>query len=373
MKNLLKISLVSLFGVATALAVAPRVAQVKEETMFQSVSGHHHVSRFIDPGVGEQYVTIDVNETKSVFLLEGEYEEYTFTATSTNGLYTVETLGDCITRLCVQMPDYSRIFDAGAEQGNNNAKVNFRATYNQQIKIYVYLEENPFGLHHAGIVQLRLRRQKFNAFTFESGIYNGDGVNSYSMTTTSHYTVPSEKFAVKFNCTNYVNEENLHVGGYWDPVGEKMQGEYVFFAGDAVPANLKFAYNSYMVGNISLEYVLNQTKLAFWSGSQTAKAVTGGSFASFSVQVGAECAIGFEKSVDTSRMKKFTDNFFTRFNDGYSVNECVAYAKNKFGFFETDVKSVKVFGNGNLTIYSTTVSNGAFTINDGFEQHEYFN
>lgn len=101
---------------------------------------------------------------------------------------------------------------------------------------------------------------------------------------------------------------------------------------------------------------MNNVKVAVWASCKSSALNTvGQSLVTYSVLKGAKAALGFNKTIDNSSAKRFTDKFFESLADGKSVS-AAAVAASKLLFLDSSVKDYLIAGNGNTVVTTPTVN-----------------
>ena len=279
-----------------------------------------------------------------------------------DGYYTVETFGAYNTQLCVDTTYNGRVFDSGNEKKDGNAKITFEATRGRKVSIFVVGDEADVGQ----TTTLLVRKQKFSSFVFRAG------TGEYNISTGNDNIVPNSLFSNKMNYTTNVNSRYEEIGGV-NETKEAFNSEIVFFSGHGSPNSLTFANNT----RLNFQYTqylsnpysvldMRETKLVFLSACQTADTSVCQHpeedlcIAEFLVQQGAKCSVGFESTVSTYDSKLFSDYFFNKFYQGFTVGAAIDYAKSNFQT-GNPVLSVRIFGDESITINNFN-SNGEFFI-----------
>ena len=353
MNSIIALGLLACFGFSTMPLndIGPYIPNIKDEMI--SIKELKFILLH-DP------IPITLDNPLTVSLYKTPHSYYQFNPSS-DGYYVVETLGEYNTKLCVESTLTGRVFDLGNEKKDNNAKITFKATRGNKVRFFVAGDENGNCS-----TTLLLRKQKFSSFVFRAG------TGEYDISTGNDNTVPNSLFNSNMNYTTYINNRYETIDGV-NTTKDALNSEIVFFSGHGSPNSLVFAnhtrlsfsYTQYLPNPYSV-LDMRQTKLAFLSACQTADTSMCQHpeedlcIAEFLVQQGAKCSVGFESTISTSDGKLFSDYFFNKFYQGWTVDAAIEYAKSNFSN-GSPISSVKIFGDKNVTINSFE-TNGEFFI-----------
>ena len=349
MKNFLKICFVLTIGFSVCQSVQPVYSCITKSNHLSEESVLKTRAITSKPRVIKLYDPINISMVKY------DVKSFVFTSNA-DAYYAVETFGEHFTQLRVELPNGFVIFDSGAEKNDNNAKILFKGGKNETYKIHVKLVKTSNNAF-TGKFDLLVRQQEFNTFTFSPitpETYHGD------LDTTNKDLIPYQLFRKKMYYRNFINKR--YIGSECDEINSLFNTEYVLFGGHGTPDGIEFAYNTVMETKYT-NFSMKQARLVFLDSCQCAGTSTKNeyNFAQALINRGAKCVIAFEKTVYEQSSTEFGGYFYTKYAEGASVNESVKYAKEKMSK-RPELQSVKVYGNGQLTINTPTLSNGYFSI-----------
>ena len=363
MKNLLKISLAAMFGVAT-LAAAPKMNQLDNKLSMEEVSvqSSKAFGDFTFGGFGNP-TPISLGTTTFNASLALVYK-YSFTAPA-KGYYVVEAFSNDQTFLCVKKGTDLCIYDGGDERGDNNAKVRFLASKNGVYTIYIARDGSLVPLVHED-VSLTVRKGESVAIVDDYGNYYGSNIVTY------------HNNFVYNNMQGYYQHTTYNMT-YKDEIINKLNNEMFYITGQADVPNLNsLRCYGYMSPNGAFTTAdigdMSNTRLALWGINYSGR--TGG-FAQTSVNHGAKCAIGFYGTwtsnynydcPDLTEIGEFCRLLISYLcsNRNKTIQEGLNYIYNTYYRFSNFTSYVRVFGNSHIKLFQNTASNHPFDITKTF-------
>ena len=310
---------------------------------------------------------IYLNELKNVSVSSGSYQCYTYTP-QTNQFFVVETFGNYDTKIKVTNTTTGTIIDDDSGVGNN-ARIYFQAIQNQTL--YIYTQIWGYG---SATYQIQLRKQTFSMFAFNVP----DDIN-----TIPDLVSPYSSFSSIFDCKQYENVEASYALQNDERFLARVNSEIFFFSGHGTGndsgstqgGDVVFYNSTYISTSTNLN--MSRAKVAMWSACFSANDhnTSFNSVANYSVQCGAISAVGFLYSVYPNSARTFTDWFFYCLSDGCTVTQSAADAASMLWNPWDNVRDYVVFGNGNVVVTDSTISNSSFytgskgSINIPFENY----
>lgn len=291
-----------------------------------------------------------LNEKKLVYLSSGETKTFEITIPD-NKNYVVETSK----YNNINVDTYLTISNLsnGIVSNDDGGKGNYSLIcFNNQGGRDIAISVRFYNSNQSGSFYLQIRKQQAIYYGFEYP----DGLN-----TISDLDKPYSYFEDFYESYKFENEINSHFLGLDFRDIERYNSEIVFVSGhgyktdDSKGTGVAFGETAIYIDNI---LDMSNTKIAVWSACYSSNTNNRyqTSLIDKSVECGADSAIGFYDSVDSSSARTFTNNIFKRLSQGYSISEAAEYASNSIIWPWDKVKNYRIAGS-----LSTTLTDPIYT------------
>ncbi|MDE5721459.1 MAG: CHAT domain-containing protein [Clostridia bacterium] len=294
---------------------------------------------------------LNLNEKRAVTINANEVKIFYFTPNS-NQHYVVETFGTQDTKLRVSNIPAGEIINGG-RYTDDNARIWFKAEQGRQIKIELKL----YRAGMSGSTTIQIRKQRFSMFS----VIDQDGDS-----TAKDLNTPYDKFKNLYETVKYENASYSEAFKINERGLTAFNSEIVFFSGHGASNGICFMKNKVCTGDLSTNTRLNMssTRVAMFSSCESAKEDDSNSLciARYAVVSGAYASVGFQKEVSFSSARKFTNKFFTKLSEGYTVYEAASKGKGAIIWAWDNAKKYTVFGRGEITVVSDSASASTFSI-----------
>ncbi len=254
-----------------------------------------------------------------------------------NKYYIVETFGNLNTTLTIENLSCGTIIDYDSGE-DNNAMLGFQGEQGAIINIIINPNTNTFLTS----CQLQIRRQQAVLYGFDYIDYNGNRLN-----TTTDLNTPYNELCNIYQTNKFINEEVTHIMAEDERGIPRLNSEIMFFSGHGSFFHVEFP-NSILTESSIPE--LN-CKLAYWSSCNSAQIDNiSQNLVDKSIIMGALCSIGYTTSVDTYSSRIFSNKFFQKLADGYTITAAAQSAKNALFWPFNSARNYRIAGDGSITI-----------------------
>ncbi len=359
MKNILKVCLVSAFGLALLQAVPNFKGEKVAANEFES--GVVTRAGGLVPFNSLVYLgSISLGSNAGDYLKRNKVYKLSFVSPVT-GYLVAQTNGGDSTSLCVETTGTQgyRIFDDGTNSGDHNAKVKFHVSKNQTVNFYI---KRTLQLSGANLVYTGFTVRKMSMSIIANPDYD------------SSYYHESDYWGALYPA---INKFDYTFDNSYGPLTDTFFGYFkkdiMLFSGGGNTANgYPQAYTRR--GTISFPHDIDSLgcEIAIWGALATAETEIR-SLAYSSVQMGAKCSIAFKSMEDNMfvwnhDVHEFIFTFFDYLEaPGTTVANALLYTSQECSTFADIYDNIVVCGNENYKFFNKTASHGTFTIPEVIE------
>ena len=281
------------------------------------------------------YTSLPVNTNNTVtFSYDGQIQYYSI-YTSYNTWYAIDVVGNSY--LTLEVTDVSNTF----RKSGNVFTMEFQSvssTVDLEIKCTHYVSSTS---------TIRIRPMVASMYGYN---YPSDTLN-----TTSDLNIPYNvlsNFVHSSKYTDPTSNNKTHMLGIDFRGYPRIDSDVFFFTGHASETVLQ------MPGPINLDRseipTLHTCKIAVLAGCETAKTPSSGyPIAQVFVNCGADASIGWEKVIQASASKTFTDKLFTELANGDTFAQAALEAKNQF--LIGNIKKYIIYGNSSEILINSSL------------------
>lgn len=314
--------------------------------------------------------TITLNNKYFISLSGSETKSYQITIPD-NKFYAVETL-PFVNYIADTYLSVSNLtpgtFNNNDDSGIGNCSLlTFSNQGGRTITITVGIRENsPSGNFY---LQVRKQQAVYYGFDYSTLVARNDDIYS-NLNTLADLTIPYNSFANLYDSYKFENKLSSHFIQNDDRNFNRYNSEIMFFAGHGMKdvatgqyghkmafAKTNDEYNNepkFSTVNINNIGDMSNVKLAVWASCYSANTNNeySTSFVDKSVAVGAETALGYVNSVDSTSAKRFTDHLFERMSLGWPVGSAARYAANRLVLPQDDAQYYTIAGSTSTSLDS---------------------
>lgn len=273
----------------------------------------------------QQGMNIKKDNVYARILTAGATHIYYFTP-SYSGNFVVETFGTTDTYGTVTGNNASVNPSASnddAGQGRNFA-IGFYQEAGKTTTITVRHRNSVSG---TGSYELQVRDQRAQIYTFD---YGSDDISTLADSVTPKSWLSSMGYAIGVHQNKPVSHLNETIAETFT----RLNSEVIFFSGHGAAGRVAFINGNgnrdYLRDNSDAFTDMSNTKVAVWAACESALDPDGDgertSVAQRSVDMGAQSAIGWDRMINVTASRKWTDQFFTALGHTMTVADAAASA-----------------------------------------------
>ena len=297
MKNLLKISLVSLLGVAAAVSAVPHMAPRSGEQIENVKETVHEVRPTVSRYTDFNY-TIPQEPNTNEFLYCNQQKDYTLKGNKvytfkfnslSQGLYVFEALSDAPTNLCIKSSCTGTIYDSEIT-GNKNARI--QVELNEYTPVTVYVKMGNFSNNPTcETVTMSVKKKTISVVTrnFMDDMVLGAELNAYNTVINYHKDMATIREHYTVDVHTRVSTEGAISNDFY-------KDDVLAFWGDTFKEEGKinpYLYWDYGCVDFIDNYIdLEGTSLAIWGAIGSASDTSNYCPAKMANWRGAKCSIG---------------------------------------------------------------------------------
>lgn len=288
---------------------------------------------------------VTLNEKIKVMLVAGTKKTYHITIPD-DKFYVIETSKktyDHDTTLSVSGLTSGTLYDDNSGEGSFS-QICFSGQAGRDLTILVGFANLTVG----GTFYLQIRRQ-------QAVLYGGEYPD---LDTTMDPYLPNIYLSPYYASNKFIDESSNHFLSQDSRGYARYNSEIMFFSGHGNSTSVRFSDNSYVyMSNLT---DMSNVRVAVWSSCKSGliDSASNSSMVHKSVDVGANCAIGFDDTVSQLSAYTFTSYLFEYLANGSTITQAAHDAVLTLVFWDK-CRDYVIVGDGTTTISTPTYTKGA--------------